>query len=61
MRTGASAHHEGTVRERMARSGRRMLQVCRGTPVQYEQTSQGTSNRAREEDAANVYGWTSTL
>jgi hypothetical protein len=35
-------------------SGGRMRRVCTGTPVHYEQT-------VKEEDAASVHGYTSTL
>ena len=38
MCTGALVHHEQTVRERMARPGRRRRRVCTGAPVHREQT-----------------------
>jgi len=44
---GTPVHYE-------QQSGRRMRRVCAGTPVHYEQT-------VREEDAAIVCGYTSTL
>jgi len=33
VRTGTLVHYEHTVRERVARPGRRMRRVCAGTPV----------------------------
>jgi len=52
---GALVYCEQTVRERVARQGRRMRRVYAGTLVHCT-NSQKHGGQAKEEDAASVYG-----
>ena len=61
MCTGTLVRNEQTVRERVARIGRRTRRVCTGTLVHYEQTvrsrKQGPTRTSATSSSSQISGW----